>query len=87
MILPDLKFKDIQIESQKTVEIGIDIHGVQFDVFVMLESGGDWNAGAWHGQPSQTDSILLFHIRHADVRKGKCLCDGAKLQDMKSSKI
>ena len=39
MILPDLKFKSIQVESQKTVEIGIDIHGVRFDVFVLLENG------------------------------------------------
>ncbi len=39
MILPDLKFKDIHIESQKSVEIGMDIHGVRFDVFGTLENG------------------------------------------------
>lgn len=38
-ILPDLKFSKLDIQAQKTVEIGPDIHGVRFDVFVELEDG------------------------------------------------
>ena len=38
-ILPDLKFKKLQVQSQKSVEIGVDIHGVRFDIFVALEDG------------------------------------------------
>ena len=38
-ILPDLMFKKLDIQAQKTVEIGPDIHGVRFDVFVELEDG------------------------------------------------
>ncbi len=35
-ILPDLKFSKLDIQAQKTIEIGPDIHGVRFDVFVEL---------------------------------------------------
>ena len=38
-ILPDLRFKELQVQSQKSVEIGVDIHGVRFDIFVALEDG------------------------------------------------
>ena len=38
-ILPDLRFKELRIQSQKSVEIGVDIHGVRFDIFVTLEDG------------------------------------------------
>lgn len=38
-ILPDLRFKELQVQSQKSVEIGVDIHGVRFDIFVTLEDG------------------------------------------------
>ena len=30
LILPDLKFKDLDVHAQHTVEIGMDIHGVRF---------------------------------------------------------
>ena len=39
IILPKLKFKELQVQSQQTVEIGADIHGVRFDIFVKLEDG------------------------------------------------
>ena len=39
-ILPDLKFTDLKIDGQKTIEIGPDIHGVRFDVFATMEDGG-----------------------------------------------
>lgn len=39
LILPDLKFKDLDVHAQHTVEIGMDIHGVRFDIFVTLETG------------------------------------------------
>ncbi|MBO6310717.1 MAG: Rpn family recombination-promoting nuclease/putative transposase [Oribacterium sp.] len=38
-ILPDLKFTDLKIDGQKTIEIGPDIHGVRFDVFATMEDG------------------------------------------------
>ena len=38
-ILPQLKFTTLRIESQHTIEIGMDIHGVRFDVYVTLEDG------------------------------------------------
>ncbi len=38
-ILPDLKFTKLDIQAQKTVEIGPDIHGVRFDVFAELDDG------------------------------------------------
>ena len=38
-ILPDLRFTDLKVEAQKTIEIGPDIHGVRFDVFGTLEDG------------------------------------------------
>ena len=39
MILPDLKFTELDVQAQKVVEFGMDIHGVRFDVFVTLEDG------------------------------------------------
>ena len=38
-ILPELKFEKIYVQAQKVVEIGTDIHGVRFDVFVAVEEG------------------------------------------------
>ncbi len=38
-ILPDLKFCRLDIQAQKSVEIGPDIHGVRFDVFAELDDG------------------------------------------------
>ncbi len=38
-ILPDLKFCRLDIQAQKVVEIGPDIHGVRFDVFAELDDG------------------------------------------------
>ena len=38
-ILPDLKFTDLKIDGQKTIEIGPDMHGVRFDVFATMEDG------------------------------------------------
>lgn len=39
LILPDLRFKDMDVHAQHTIEIGMDIHGVRFDIFVTLETG------------------------------------------------
>ncbi len=39
IILPDLKFTDIHVTAQKSVEIGRDIHGVRFDIFVTSGDG------------------------------------------------
>ena len=39
LILPGLRFTDLDIQAQKAIEIGKDIHGVRFDVFVTLENG------------------------------------------------
>ena len=39
IILPDLKFSKFTFVMQKPVEIGPDIHGVRFDIFVTLENG------------------------------------------------
>lgn len=38
MILPDLKFKDLLVQAQKPIEIGMDIHGVRFDIFALDEN-------------------------------------------------
>lgn len=39
LIIPDLQFKDLDVHAQHVIEIGMDIHGVRFDVFVTLETG------------------------------------------------
>ena len=39
LILPELEFKNISIQPQKSIEIGRDIHGVRFDVYVTLNDG------------------------------------------------
>ena len=39
MILPNLEFTDLEIEAQKSIEHGMDIHGVRFDIFVTTEEG------------------------------------------------
>ena len=39
MILPDLNFVELHIHSQQTVEIGMDIHGVRFDIFATDDKG------------------------------------------------
>ena len=39
LILPELSFKKLQIQAQKEIEIGADIHGVRFDIFATLEVG------------------------------------------------
>jgi len=39
LILPDLKFTGLQVQAQRAIEIGTDIHGVRFDIFVTLEDG------------------------------------------------
>ena len=39
LILPDLTFVDLWIESQKSVEFGLDVHGVRFDIFATLDDG------------------------------------------------
>ena len=39
MILPDLNFVELHIHSQETVEIGMDIHGVRFDIFATDDNG------------------------------------------------
>lgn len=39
MILPELEFTDLEIEAQKSIEHGMDIHGVRFDIFVTTEKG------------------------------------------------
>ena len=39
MILPGLKFNDLLIQAQKPIEIGMDIHGVRFDIFALDENG------------------------------------------------
>ena len=39
MILPDLEFDDLEIFAQKSIELGKDIHGVRFDIFVKSNDG------------------------------------------------
>ena len=39
LILPELKFNKLQVQAQRSIEIGTDIHGVRFDIFVTLEDG------------------------------------------------
>ena len=39
MIIPELQFDDLRIEPQKTIEAGLDIHGVRFDIFVTSSDG------------------------------------------------
>ena len=39
MILPKLEFEKVRIQPQKAVNVGMDIHGVRFDVFVSLKTG------------------------------------------------
>ena len=39
MILPDLKFRDLIVQEQKPIEIGMDIHGVRFDIFALDDNG------------------------------------------------
>ena len=39
MILPDVEFEDLAITAQKPVELGKDIHGVRFDIFVKSTDG------------------------------------------------
>ena len=38
-VLPELSFTKIFVQPQRAVEIGADIHGVRFDIFVTLEDG------------------------------------------------
>ena len=38
-IIPRLKFTKLDIQAQKAIEIGVDIHGVRFDIFATLEDG------------------------------------------------
>ncbi|SDZ79973.1 conserved hypothetical protein (putative transposase or invertase) [Oribacterium sp. KHPX15] len=37
--MPEIKFTDLKIDGQKTIEIGPDLHGVRFDVFATMEEG------------------------------------------------
>ncbi len=39
MIIPNLRFDDIYIEPQKTIDAGLDIHGVRFDIFATSSDG------------------------------------------------
>ncbi len=39
MILPEIRFKKLTVNAQYTVEEGMDIHGVRFDIFAMDEDG------------------------------------------------
>ncbi len=39
MILPDIKFQKLEIQAQKPVEAGMDIHGVRFDIFALDDEG------------------------------------------------
>ena len=39
IILPGLEFTDLEIQEQKPVELGQDIHGVRFDIFAVSETG------------------------------------------------
>ena len=39
LILPELEFTKILVTAQKTVEDGLDTHGVRFDVFVSDDTG------------------------------------------------
>ena len=39
LVLPELKFVKLQVQAQKEVEIGKDIHGVRFDIYATCEDG------------------------------------------------
>lgn len=39
MILPRLKISSVQVEPQRTIDIGVDIHGVRFDILATLDDG------------------------------------------------
>ena len=39
LILPDIRFTKLEVQAQKTVEEGLDIHGVRFDIFCTDETG------------------------------------------------
>ena len=39
MILPEVRFDDLEITAQKSIEIGMDIHGVRFDIYVKSKDG------------------------------------------------
>ena len=39
IILPDIEFVDLEIIAQKSIDIGRDIHGVRFDIFVRSSDG------------------------------------------------
>ena len=39
MILPDIEIEDLEITAQKSVELGKDIHGVRFDIYVTSDDG------------------------------------------------
>ncbi len=39
MILPDISFDSLEVVAQKSIEIGMDIHGVRFDIFARSNDG------------------------------------------------
>lgn len=39
MILPEVEFTDLIITAQKSIELGRDIHGVRFDIYVKSDDG------------------------------------------------
>lgn len=38
-VLPQLSISELRVDSQKSIEIGLDIHGVRLDVFAKLSDG------------------------------------------------
>lgn len=39
MILPDLHFTKLEVQAQKSIEAGMDVHGVRFDIFAKDDEG------------------------------------------------
>ncbi|MCR4604849.1 MAG: Rpn family recombination-promoting nuclease/putative transposase [Eubacterium sp.] len=81
MILPDVKISHLEVQTQKTVEIGLDIHGVRFDVFAIDREGPAFTVEMQMLNKRNLPKRIRYYLSIADTQLLEKSVDYEKLSD------
>ena len=84
LIHPQLKFTKLVVQSQKSIEEGLDIHGVRFDIFALDDEG---NAVEIEMQVQDTGSIPKRMRYYCSINDMQMLEKGVTYGKLKDSYV
>ncbi len=68
MIIPGVRISHLDIEPQKTIEIGLDIHGVRFDVYAVDQNGPAFTVEMQVLDKQNLPKRIRYYLSIADTR-------------------